>query len=56
LIEFDDKVKRLTPLKKVNKENIKEFEIVIKSLRDNGGTNIDLGMQAAFKAIKERKF
>lgn len=47
---------RLTNLKCVSKGNKSEIMTAIESLRDNGGTNVALGMEHAFKCIKERKF
>lgn len=55
IIQFDDSVNRLTSLIKVSKANENLFKDSIQSLQANGGTNIDLGMQAAFQTIKERK-
>ena len=57
LIEFDDKASRLTPLKRLTKDNIKQlFPNAISSLNDRGGTNVALGMNLAFETLSQRKF
>lgn len=55
LILFNSYGQRLTNLKCTNKKNKEELIRIINSLRAGGGTNINSGMDIAFRVLKGRK-
>lgn len=56
LVQFDDRAERLTPLLRNTKQNLPLFTKMIGQLQDRGGTNIGMGMDLAFRVLKERKY
>jgi len=56
LVEFDNRVNRITPLIRASPDNKKWILKLISEIEANGGTNIDLGMRKALNVIKNRKY
>ncbi|EGR34145.1 von willebrand factor type A domain protein [Ichthyophthirius multifiliis] len=55
LILFNSYGQRLCRLMTTNQQNKNEFQKIINQLFSNGGTDINSGMEIAFKVLKERK-
>lgn len=55
LVEFDNRVNRVTPLVRANNANKKRMMKLIEEIEASGGTDINLGMRKAFNVIKNRK-
>lgn len=56
IVTFSHVAQRITKLLTVSAKNKTVFESAINQIDANGGTNIELGMNEAFKIIKYRKF
>ncbi|CAD8154116.1 unnamed protein product [Paramecium pentaurelia] len=56
LITFDDDAHRLTPLKRVTKQNKVYFTQIIQQIQANGGNRISEATKMAFYQLKNRKY
>ena len=56
LVEFDNRVNRVSPLVRASNENKKRMEKLINAIEGSGGTDIDIGMRKAFNVIKNRRY
>lgn len=55
IVEFNDNSKKLCGLTRVSAKSKSIIKKAISSLEAIGGTNIESGMQTAFKILKERR-
>lgn len=56
IVIFDDKASRLVPLINMTNENKITITNILKTVKGEGGTDINLGMMHAFHILKSRKY
>ena len=56
IIKFESNGTRVTPLSRVNGENVPIFLKEIQALQAGGGTNIMSGTELALKTLRDRKY